>query len=174
MSCCLCLIWKRSNIRWTFTKRRTGVSYATTQFRPSSILTKIINIKDGAERFEQAQKEREASPTKRSRRDRNTPKETFAHKSQDQETLETRSLGAILSTAFFLGKQRQRNLRSMHLVYQKSRFRHNILQMTIEQGSQVTGAFVQLRIVEHTRRGTRHGSSPEQKYWALMRDHYRR
>ena len=44
--------------------------------------------------------------------------------------------------------------------------------MTIEKGSQVIGAFVQLRSVEQTRRGNRHGSSSQ--YWALMRDHFRR
>ena len=35
--------------------------------------------------------------------------------------------------------------------------------MTIETGSQVIGALVQLRIVEQYRRGNRHGSSSEQK-----------
>ena len=43
-------------------------------------------------------------------------------------------------------------------------------QITNEQSSQVNRAFVQLRIVEQTRRGNRHGSSTEQKYWALGTD----
>ena len=44
-------------------------------------------------------KGRDASPTKKSRRDRNTPRETSGHESKDQETLETRPLGEIFSTA---------------------------------------------------------------------------
>ena len=70
---------------------------------PAEFLTKIINIKDGSERFERAQsKEGEASPTKKSSRHRNTPRETFGHQSKDQERLKTRSLGENLSTAEIL------------------------------------------------------------------------
>ena len=42
--------------------------------------------------------------------------------------------------------------------------------MTSEKGSHVIQALVQLRKVEQTRRGNRHGPSSVQKYWALMRD----
>ena len=42
--------------------------------------------------------------------------------------------------------------------------------MTSEKGSHVIQALVQLRKVDQTRRGNRHGSSSEQKYWALMHD----
>ena len=121
MTSCLSLIWQRRKIRWSFTNTAIGsvLCYDTV---PAEFLTKIINFKDGAERFEKAQsKERAASPTKKSRRDRNTSRETLGHKSQDQETLETRPLGEILGTAeFFYGKQRQRNLHTMHLGNQKS------------------------------------------------------
>ena len=66
---------------------------------PAEIFTTIINMKDGSERFEKAQsKEGEASPTKKGRRDRNTPRKTSGHESQDQETLESRPLGELLST----------------------------------------------------------------------------
>ena len=42
---------------------------------PAEFLTKIMNLKDGTERIQKAQtKERYASPSKRSRRDRNTPR----------------------------------------------------------------------------------------------------
>ena len=59
-------------------------------------------------------KGRETSPTKKSWRDRNTSKETSGHESKDQETLETRPLGEILSTAEICRwKQKQGDLRSM-------------------------------------------------------------
>ena len=55
---------------------------------PAEFLTKIININDGSERFQKAQtKDRDASPTKKSRRDRNTPRETSGHESKDREKL---------------------------------------------------------------------------------------
>ena len=105
------------------------------------------SLNNPASRFVKAQtKQREASPTKKSRRDRNTSGETLGHELTGQVPWQTRPLGEILSTAeMSKRKQRPRNRRSTHL---------------------------QLRLVEQTRRGNRHGSSSEQKYWASMRDHF--
>ena len=47
-------------------------------------------------------------------------------------------------------------------------------QVMTERGSQVVKVLTQLRIVEQTKQGNRHGSSPSQMQWATKRDHWRR
>ena len=151
---------------------------------PSEFLTKIINIKDAAERFVKAQsKERDASPTKKSRRDRNTSRET-----SDEEPLQTSQLGEILSIAEFFHSEiyvqctcrsKQSKLdttfcRCVKKLRGLSDPQEKNAQMANERGTEVVRALVQLRIAEQTRRGNRHGSSPEQLQWAMVRDHYRR
>ena len=46
--------------------------------------------------------------------------------------------------------------------------------MTIERSSQVIKPSTQLRVVEQTRRGNRHGSSRDQLHKATMKDHSHR
>ena len=43
---------------------------------PSEVLTQIINLEDGSEKFGKEDKEEESSSTKRSRRDQGQPRET--------------------------------------------------------------------------------------------------
>ena len=63
---------------------------------PAEFFTTIIKMKDGPERFVEAQtKEREASPTKKHRRDRNMWRETSGDKSENLEPLQTRQMGEI-------------------------------------------------------------------------------
>ena len=133
----------------------------------AEFLTKIINVKDESERFEKAQP-RETSPTKNSRRDRKTPRETPKHESQDQETLETRRLGELLITAeFFFNDNKDYEIYVQCNWCTKGSTKGTIFwcgqthsgctalqvknaQMTIEKGSQVIRALVQLRIVDQT------------------------
>ena len=183
--------WKRRKIRLNVAKRWTKVSYVTTLFRPSSSPRSSTSKMDQKGSWRHNQKT-EASPTKKS----NTGSQhaegnlranhkTKRHWKRDRR----RNLKHGWDSK---RKQKQRNLRSLHLVYQKKQIRHNVLQMWLKAGrvNRLTRKesphedwkkvlkslepFVQLRIVEQTRRDNRHGSSPEQKYWAFMRDHNRR
>ena len=47
-------------------------------------------------------------------------------------------------------------------------------QVTVEEGCQIIQSLVQLRITKQVGRGQRHGTSGDQAYWAVMRDHVRR
>ena len=140
------------------TRNGSVLSYDTVL---AEFLTQIINIEDGAERLVKAQSnEREASPTKKSRRDGSTPRETSRHKSQDQEPLQTRPPGEILSTARStfnaLGVPSNSRLGAIFCSCGKKlggphELQERNDQMTIERGSQVSKALTQLRIVAQAR-----------------------
>ena len=157
---------------------------------PARFLTKTTNSEGGAERFAKAQsKEREASPTKIHRRDRNTPRETSGHKPQAKSHCTRDSWEKYQA---LLGFKKNRNSEiyvqckwctkhsriGTNEVVKKlgglQRLQERNAHLAFERGSQVIKAFSQLRIVERTRPGNRHGPSSEQEYWALMRDHFRR
>ena len=147
---------------------------------PSEFLAKITNFKYGSERFEKEElKEEESSPTKRSRRDQGQSRETSWHYVR-QEIIEPRQLGEISRTAEEKKKQKQRSLRSMQVLYQKSRLgtvlcrcgkklggltavQEKNAQVTNEKGSHLIQPLVQLRIVEEVRGAQRHGTSEDSK-----------
>ena len=160
---------------------------------PSEFLTKIINLKDGSERFGKDEYlEEQVSPKKRSRHDHGQPRETSWHNTK-QETIEPRQLRAISRTAEIIKENRssemyaqctcvvpkeadgeqisadvERSLADGTAVQEKN------AQVTDENGCQFIQSLVQLRIAEQVQRSQRHGTSKDQIYWTLMRDHFRR
>ena len=125
---------------------------------------------------------KEEKPTRR-----DAPRETSGHELNGHETLETRPLGGILRTAEILKENKKQIYFQCTSYTRRNRLgtifcrcgkklgeltdlQEKNAQMTIEKGSHVIRALVQLRVVEQTRRGNRHGSSSDQQYWALLRD----
>ena len=159
---------------------------------PSEFLTKIINLKDGSEWFgKEEYKEEQLSPKKRSRHDHGQPRETSWHNTK-QETIEPRQLRAISSSAEIIKENRSSEVHAQCTCCSKrSRWwtdfcrrgkklggwqavQEKNAQVTDENGCQFIQSLVQLRIAEQVQRSQRHGTSKDQIYWTLMRDHFRR
>ena len=108
------------------------------------------------------------------------------------ETLETRPLGELSSTAEVLKENKRCEVYAQcNYCAKRTRFGSNFCrcgqmlsgltelqdknaQITLEKGSQIIQSLVQLRMVGQVRRGQRHGTSEDQRYGALLHDHFRR
>ena len=82
MTYCLWLIWKRRKI-FSILQQRANRSVFCYDTVPAEFLTRIINFKNGTEKFVRAQtKERESLPTKKNSRDHSQPRKISGNKSE--------------------------------------------------------------------------------------------
>ena len=184
-------IWKQRRIRWDSIRQRTGVSCATTQFRPSSP-QRSSTSKTNPERFgKEEYKEEQLSPKKKSRYDHGQPRETSSQNTE-QETIEAGQLRAISCTAEIIKENRSNEVYTQCTCCSKrSRWwtdfsrcgkklggwtavHEKNAQVTDENGCQFIQSLVQLRIAEQVQRSQHHGTSKDQIFWTMMRDHFRR
>ena len=161
----------------TATKQRTVVSYIATQFLPSSSPRSSIFRK-------------EPSSTKKSRRDRDTPRETSSHKSANQEPLQTRRLEDILSIAeSFCSKTKpvKSVFNAIGTPKKKEWAQHSADVAQSAGGTRTTrgeypnddccgSQFFRPHVASdrRTKQTSIHGSSPSQLHWATVRDQNRR
>ena len=153
---------------------------------PSEFTTKIINLKDGSERFRKEEfQEEQVSPKKKSRCDHGQPRETSWHNTK-QETIEPRQLRAISSTAEIIKENRSSEVYAQCTCCSKrSRWwtdfcrcgkklggwtavQEKNAQVADENGCQFIQSLIQLRIAEQVQRSQRHGTSKDQIYWTLI------
>ena len=119
-------------IRLTSTKQRTAVSYVTTQL--AEFLTKTINLKGGSERCgKEENKGEQPSPKKNNTLRPRTAEGDLRVKSRDQDPLQTRQLGEILSIDEILKENKKaKSTFNAFGVPKKQQNWHNILQIFVK------------------------------------------
>ena len=156
---------------------------------PSEFLTKTSTSKTDQKVGKEEFQEEESSPTKESRHDQGQPRETSWHEVK-RESVKARHLWEISSTAEIIEENKSSEVHvQCNYCTKRKQIRNSVLQMwkeawridsvtrqerSSDKGCQIMEALVQLRIVEQVRREQRHGTSEDQGYWAVMRDHFRR